>query len=370
MSRLPRIGISPIGLGIFLIAALADVPAHAADPPAPASKPASDYIYPHRTVQRAEFGSGEQSYWLFEPADPKPDRAAVVVFHHGWFAVNPGIYGAWIEHLVRSGRIVIFPRYQNDVTTKPIQFLANTLAAVRDAFVVLETSPKHVRPDRNRFALIGHSYGGTLSAQLAAISEEHGLPHPRAVIALMPGEVTPLAEPNLARIPSDTLLVVAVAGDDIVVGDLRARQMFIDASTIPPSRKKFILYRSDLHGSPRLLADHLAPTGYEQAFDSGDGVFRGFQTGQAEINALDRFGFWRMADITLEASFRGMTLDYATGNGELFRHIGYWADGRDVMPPIVGDDLATIPRVYPTNGLKLIRWPGRIANAPLEPARR
>ena len=57
----------------------------------------------------------------------------MVVFLHGWFAVNPGFYGAWIDHLVRDGRIVIFPRYQNDVGTLPQDFLPNALAAIRDA---------------------------------------------------------------------------------------------------------------------------------------------------------------------------------------------------------------------------------------------
>ena len=61
----------------------------------------------------------------------------MVVFLHGWFAVNPGFYGAWIDHLVRDGNIVIFPRYQNDVGTMPQDFLPNALAAIRDALGVL-----------------------------------------------------------------------------------------------------------------------------------------------------------------------------------------------------------------------------------------
>jgi len=373
MSCLPRIGIGALGLGILMIA-LAQ--ARGDEPPAPSpsggapSNAAREPAYPHAAVQRVEIGSGARSYWLFEPAAPKPEQAPVVVFNHGWFAVNPGVYGAWIEHLVRSGRIVIFPRYQNDVVTKPTEFLDNALAAIRDAFVVLETSPKHVKPDLSRFALVGHSAGGNLSAQLAAVAADHGLPHPRAVLAMMPGEVQPLPEVSLARIPADTLLVVAVAEDDVVVGDLRARDIFIQAASVPSARKKYVLYRSDLHGSPRLIADHLAPTSYERSLDSGDGVLRGFQTNQAETNALDRFGFWRMADITLEAAFRGVTLDDATRNGDLFRHIGYWTDGRQVVPPVVGDDITTIPRIYPSNGLKLFRWPtGRVAARPAQTVR-
>ncbi|HEV3121843.1 MAG TPA: hypothetical protein VGY53_08080, partial [Isosphaeraceae bacterium] len=59
--------------------------------------------YPHKRVLAREFGAGEKSYWLFEPDDPMPERAPVVVLNHGWLAVNPGAYGAWIEHLVRQG---------------------------------------------------------------------------------------------------------------------------------------------------------------------------------------------------------------------------------------------------------------------------
>src|SRR4051794_2049301 len=73
-----------------------------------AEAPASSY--PHKTVKRQEFGCGAQSYWLFEPAEPTPPAAPVVVLLHGWYAYNPAAYGAWIEHLARSGQTVIFPR--------------------------------------------------------------------------------------------------------------------------------------------------------------------------------------------------------------------------------------------------------------------
>ena len=53
---------------------------------------------------------------------------------------------------------------------------------------------------------------------------------------------------------------------------------------------------------------------------------------QAEVNAFDPAGFWRIADLTLEAAFAGKTLDEATDKGEAFRHLGYWSDGRPVDP--------------------------------------
>jgi pimeloyl-ACP methyl ester carboxylesterase len=313
----------------------------------------------HHGVKRYEIGQGPRSYVIFEPEKPKPEgKAPVVVFLHGWFAVNPGFYGAWIDHLVRDGRIVIFPRYQNDVGTMPQEFLPNTLAAIRDALGVLHDGVGHVRPDPGRFALIGHSAGANLAAQVAAVaSDAHSeIPLPQSLIAVMPGEIVPMREPSLSRIPSTTLMIVVVGEEDLVVGDLRGRQIFAEATAVPRSRKRFILFRSDRHGFPPLIADHTAPTGAHPRLDNGEGIFRSLQLSFSDVNALDRAGFWRMTDLTLEASFSGKTLDDATRDQEQFRHLGYWSDGRKVNPPIIGDDLSTIPRVIPANGLRIFPW--------------
>src|SRR5262245_27497272 len=178
---------------------------------------------PHGAVRRYEIGQGPRSYWLFEPDQPQPEQAPVVVFLHGWFAVNPAFYGAWIDHLVRDGRIVIFPRYQNDVGTLPQDFLPNALAALHDALGALHVGVGHVRHDPRRSALLGNTADCTLAAQIAArASHTHSdLPLPRAVITLMPGEVIPMRQHSLSRIAEATLLVVVVGDEDLVVGDRR-----------------------------------------------------------------------------------------------------------------------------------------------------
>jgi pimeloyl-ACP methyl ester carboxylesterase len=283
-----------------------------------------------------------------------------VVFLHGWFAVNPAFYGAWIDHLVRHGNVVIFPRYQNDIGTLPQDFLPNAMAAIHDALGVLSVSVDHVRADTRRFALIGHSAGANLASQIAALaSDPHAaLPSPRAVVAVMPGEVFPTRQPGFDRIPETTLLIVAVGDEDIVVGDLRGRQIFAEATAIPSSRKRFILFRSDRHGYPPLVAEHTAPTGTNHRLDNGEGVLRSLQLSLGDVNALDFAGFWRIADLTLHAAFAGQTFDEAARDPEQFRHLGYWSDGRRVIPPIVGTDLDAIPRVIPGNGLKIFPWSG------------
>jgi pimeloyl-ACP methyl ester carboxylesterase len=347
------------------------------NPPGGSTAPGRGQTEPdtaHHAIKRYEIGQGPKSYWIFEPDQPKPEgRAPVVVFLHGWFAVNPGFYGAWINHLVRDGRIVIFPRYQNDVGTLPQDFLANALEAIHDALGVLHDGVGHVRPDPARFALIGHSAGGNLAAQIAAAAADpHAdLPLPQGLITVMPGEIIPMREPSLSRIPATTLLMVVVGEEDLVVGDLRGRQIFAEATAIPRSRKRFILFRSDRHGFPPLIAEHTAPTGVHPRLDNGEGIFRALQLSFGEVNAFDRAGFWRMTDLTLDAAFNGKTLDDVTRDEERFRHLGFWSDGRKVTPPIVGDDLSAIPRVIPANGLRIFpRSPAPKASVALDADKR
>jgi acetyl esterase/lipase len=334
---------------VLVVLTAATLPA--ADRAAPATT-----AYPHGSVSAQAFGRGARSYWIFEPAEPRPAKAPVVVFHHGWLAVNPGVYGAWIDHLARSGRIVIFPRYQTDFTTRPDQFLPNSAAAVRDAIDVLATAPGRVRPDLNRFALIGHSAGGNLSVQMAAVAADHGLPRPRAVVAVCPGEVKPLTDPGLASIDPETLVVVAATDADRLVGDCRAREIYAGLASVPIDRKKFLLYRSDPRGPFPIVADHLAPTAALASLDSGEGLFRARQMSHARLDILDRHGFWRMADLTLDAAFAGLTLDEGTSKGALFCDLGSRSDGVPILPPICTDNPDSIPRIFPTNGVRVLPW--------------
>ncbi len=325
-------------------------------PTAPAAEPRAAAKYPHRTVKKYEIGEGPRSYILFEPADPKPDLAPIVVFNHGWLAMNPGVYGAWIDHLVRSGNVVIYPRFME--TETPVNhYLPNALDALVDAFQVLTSSPAHVKGDLQRFALVGHSTGGVLAAQLAALVTSRGLPEPRAVVAVTPGEILRTRSPDLGRIPASTLLVVITAEHDVVTGNGQARKIYRESTAIPDSRKKYVLFRTDMRGKPAFWADHLAPTASSTAFDNGEGPFHDFQMIQGATNAIDRNGFWRVADLTLAAGFSSKTLDQAFDGGKALLSMGYWSDGRPVIPPIVTNDPGKLPRVVPTHGFRLIPWP-------------
>ena len=152
---------------------------------------------------------------------------------------------------------------------------------------------KHVRPDLERFALIGHSAGGNLAAQIAAVaSDPHsGLPQPRAVIALMPGEVLPSPRADARPHPAPTLLIVAVGEDDLLVGDLRGRQIFAQASRDPPIAKavrpvpvrpaRLPPHHRRAHGAHGLQP----PARHRRRASSGR-----FQMSLGDVNAMDRAG--------------------------------------------------------------------------------
>ena len=70
----------------------------------------------HDGVIDSSFGRGGKQYWLFEPTDPRPQKAPVVIFNHGWAGMLPRFYKRWIEHIVKRGNIVIYPRYQRSIS--------------------------------------------------------------------------------------------------------------------------------------------------------------------------------------------------------------------------------------------------------------
>ena len=343
-------------------------------PPQPAQGPGgSDYR--HRDVGASVHGSGVTQFWLFEPAQPTPRIAPVVIFMHGWGAVEPSPYRAWIDHIVRRGNIVIYPRYQADQRTGPREFTANAIGAVRAALELLKSDGPRARADLARLAVVGHSVGGALSVNLAASAARAGLPPPVAVMSIQPGKTwglprrAAIALEDLSTLPPGMLLLVVAGDRDRVARDIDARRIYYGASRIPPQNKNFVLVMSDLYGSPPLEAHHLAPLARSGAAASPPApeaaavrerraerrAARG-DTGLAPTtdgdepedrlpdlsgvtgtppDALDFFAFWKLFDALTDAAFHGKNREFALGNTPQQRGMGWWSDGRPVREMIV-----------------------------------
>jgi pimeloyl-ACP methyl ester carboxylesterase len=270
--------------------------------------------------------------------------------------MNPLYYGAWIDHLVKRGNIVVYPRYQATLLTSMKDFTPNALIAIKDAISRLQSEQGHVRPDLNKFATVGHSAGGLLAASVAALGDESRLPRVRAVMSVEPGITeAPISIPlaDLKKIPSDTLLLALAGDQDGLAGDTDAKRIYYESTRIPADNKDFIMLVSDTHGTPNLLAGHRAPTALDKDYDSGESlsgaagsadrignspqIQRRVRPETMMINALDYYGTWKLFDALCDAAFNNKNREYALGNTPQQRFMGFWSDGTPVKELKVTD---------------------------------
>jgi pimeloyl-ACP methyl ester carboxylesterase len=316
-------------------------------------------------VTKNRYGTGGQEYWIFEPESPKPASAPLIVFLHGWGGMNPLYYGAWMDHLVKRGNIVVYPRYQANLLTPIRDFTPNTIHAIKDAITRLQTEPEHVKPDLNKFATVGHSVGGLLAASVAALASQSGLPRVLAVMSVEPGITeSPINIPlaDLKKIPAETLLLALAGDQDTLVRDTDAKRVYYESTRVPASNKDYITLVSDSHGTPGLQASHRAPTALDKEYDNGEGVggapaesssragglptrrVDAPQTGRRDrletmmVNGLDFYGTWKLFDGLCDAAFYGKNREYALGNTAQQRFMGVWSDGVPVKELKVSDN--------------------------------
>ncbi len=328
-------------------------------------------------VRETKLGEGAAQVWLFEPATKPEKPAPVVVFLHGWMAMDPWTYGAWIDHLAGSGRIVIYPRYQAGPMTPADEFTPHAVAAVQTALAELKKEG-HAAPDLERVAVVGHSVGGLLTVNLAAEAAKAGLPVPKALMSVQPGRTSgrsgfkgvPLSE--LARIAPETLLLCVTGDRDSVCGDTDTRHILNQTAAIPAERKSWLELPSDDHGKPRLIASHyvpcsprpeplLADDGPEQpdplavrsALGGDLGPLRQFlrtrhgtlwrQKNGAFLPMMESFdppnaydhALWRLFDTLAESAFTGNDRDAALGRTEKARAMGIRPDGTPIKPMVL-----------------------------------
>jgi len=166
-------------------------------------------------------GRGVQQSTILRPGGR--GRFPVVVFLHGWGAPETAFYRPWLEHLARRGSAVIYPRYQDSFVQPPRQALGNVLAALRIALA---------RPglDLDGLVIAGHSAGGALAADYAALAPTAGLPAPEAIFAAYPGRRLPRVPRGLPEVPprligAGTRILALASRADRVVGTATARAM-------------------------------------------------------------------------------------------------------------------------------------------------
>jgi hypothetical protein len=294
------------------------------EPPTPPQQPSDGpggSNYSHNGVRQSRHGIGAREFWIFEPSDPTPSSAPLIVFNHGWSAFFPVFYKAWVVHLVKRGNIVVYPRYQLGLILGTRSATQNAIHAVKKAITILQNG-NHVNPDLDKFAIVGHSLGGGVTAEMAALAEKQGLPVPQAVMPVQPFVRLDTMMKDFRDIPASTLLLVVVGENDRVVGDSSGKTIFTTSNQIPLDRKDFIIQRTDRYGSPALVANHGAPLCIPKS---------------SFIDAMDFYSTWKLFDALTDYAFYGIEQEYCLGNTPEQRFMGYWSDGVPVQELVVTD---------------------------------
>jgi acetyl esterase/lipase len=230
-------------------------------PPPPASEPApvtvpdpdpdpqfsTDFV--PDGARRVDVGSGAQGAAIFTPIRTAGQPGPVVIFLHGWVALDPRRYGPWIAHLVQRGSTVIFPAYQTKPAYDTITPLADMLAGVRLALPEVNLAP-------GRLVTAGHSAGGALAADYAAVAKSEGLPAPAAVFSVYPGRklrylAVPIPTPDLAAIARGTRVLVYAGERDTAVGSGTARRIVALATHADATLQIITDDAVDEHSAPR-----------------------------------------------------------------------------------------------------------------------
>ncbi|MGK0366498.1 MAG: acetyl esterase/lipase [Saprospiraceae bacterium] len=270
--------------------------------------------YISQDIEFQSFAEKQDGYWLFTPKTPKPDTAHVLVFLHGYGGYNPMIYGKWLKHLVKQGNIVIYPRYQKNLRVpKPDKFAINAAYAIQNAKKELESREDIVGLWED-LTFAGHSYGGVISADLAANFVKYDIPQPKAIMLVSPGTAY-LKKGRLESyegIPIETKVLITVSNDDKTTRD----EFGILVYETAVNTTNRVLYRqfADAYSPAPITAGHNESYSVDLDFDAGLLNYTAKRALRiSKENALDYNGYWRLFDALIACQREGKDCDLAFG---------------------------------------------------------
>jgi acetyl esterase/lipase len=302
----------------------------------------------HGAVDVLAQGQGASRVYLFLPAQPSlSGRVPVVFFHHGWQGMDPKNYGALIDHLVREGQVVVYPVYQNSAQTSPQLIVGYAAAADRAAMAML--AARRLTPDPARILYFGYSMGAAISLDLALAPARYGLPAPRAMVLLAPGDAPAVATGpegasiigDLRRLPKTLPVAVMTGAQDTQIGLPTARAIFPRLCGILPDRRVLMILPGDSHGGATVHAQHGAPGAPDPRYDFAlsDQNFPVLLQGQPgfavspSLNQLDFYGFWKVTDALVASLPAGPLPGVVFGHGDPAQlYLGVWPDGAPYKP--------------------------------------
>ncbi|MBN1759597.1 MAG: hypothetical protein JW863_14820 [Chitinispirillaceae bacterium] len=290
-------------------------------------------------VQKRDFFhpvKGHGKIYLFSPVGI--DRPApVILFLHGFQWPMPDYYQGFINNIVSQGYHVIFPSYMlYSMTVGNKKRYELMLAGAVEAFTVLGNTA-----DTTRIGFIGHSYGGGAVPAVAwhFLKLKRWGRNGAFMFILAPWYVFNFEPEQFSNFPSETRMLIEVFEGDRFNDWRMAEDLFYSFTTIPYKNKDFVIVHNDEYNDEELEAEHTSP----------------LSSGGDDINVIDYYALYRLADALAAETFYGDTLGRAVALGggssrQIF--MGTWPDGTPVAHLTVTDKPVT---PYP-QFLYLFNW--------------
>jgi dienelactone hydrolase len=174
----------------------------------------------------------------------------MVIFFHGQGGADeatPANHRAWIDHMVKGGAVVIYPRYEQDYAS----------GVLGPAIAGVKTANKRLGNPELPVLALGYSRGGALAVEYAAASAGKGVPVPDIVESINTVSFGEQTHPTDLRPLKHSTTVALLVSDQDQLGTVGAGGLLkrLKASGFPGTNIELNFARS--HGS--FKADHLAP---------------------------------------------------------------------------------------------------------------
>ena len=289
----------------------------------------------HSTVITFNCDDGATGFMLFIPASPHADSLPLVVFDHGFGEWNPLRYGRWIDHIVKRGNIVIFPRYQlSEYTTLSTSFTSNAVTGILRAIDTLKMHPLWTQPELDKVFYIGHSYGGLISANLATKHAAYNIPKPKAILMACPGYGQYPGGQLSSYSPMDSSIFVLDIFEryDNVVDSTFALQVFNQTTAVPYSHKNLVIHFADSTGASPVTSSHGEAPCIDSTYTNGDNGIVMAQAAYANTDATDFYCYWKLFDALEDCALTGSGCTIAFGDTYPQIYMGLWSNGIPVRP--------------------------------------
>jgi len=284
-------------------------------------------------------------YFIYEPAQPTPAQAPVILFLHGYGAFAPSNYEGWLEQMCRKGYTVVWVEYQAHLNLGNIKeaqsYPSNAQATWVDALYRLQnfTWEKHVKPAQANGQIqsifVGHSFGGWIAPSIAGnATTALRFPPPLAVVMIEPASLGLLPPINYAGISANTKMVIVSGDQDTTACTADAVSIYTNSPPQAPQNKQYLFYNSDTSGTPQQIGNHFFPNtdGYSDT---------------ASMDMRDYEVTWKLSVAAADCVVSNQNCDYFLGAGsanQLFT--GTWSNGVNMKPmTYITDPTTQLPHI-------------------------